>query len=249
MNNLKVIILAAGKGVRMESDLPKVLMKVKGKSMINHLTESVKASGVDKKPVIVVGYKKELVMTELGGSYEYVTQEEQLGTGHAVLCTKKTLENKAENIMVLYGDSPYLHATTIKKLADEHLESKNKITMLTVEVPDFEEWRSFFYKSFSRIVRDNSGKILKSVEFKDATDEEKNIKEVNPCYFCFNASWLWEKLNKLENHNMQKEYYLTDLIKMAIEEGETIESIKIDPSEALAANSKAELEILEKFVV
>lgn len=249
MEKWRIIILAAGKGVRMESDLPKVLVPLNGKPIISKLLESVKNSGVDSKPVIVVGYKKELVMKELGDGYEYVSQDEQLGTGHAVLSAKGILENRAENIIVLYGDSPFPKGETIKKLAEKHQESKNVITMLTVKVPDFEDWRSFFYKSFSRIVRDENGKILKSVEFKDATEEEKNIKELNPCYFCFKADWLWSKLNTLENNNIQKEYYLTDLVKVAIEGGEKIESMEIDPKEALAANSKEELEILEKLGV
>ncbi len=246
---MKIVILAAGQGARMKSDLPKVLIPVKNKPMIAHLLSAIKSSGVDAKPVVVVGNKKEEVMRELRNNYTYVIQHEQLGTGHAVISAENALKNKAENIMVLPIDHPFITPETIKKLAHKHLASKAKITMATVELPDFNDWRSVFYNSFSRIVRDKSGAIVKDVQFKDANDEEKKITEVNPIFFCFEAVWLWEKLKTLNRDNAQKQYYLTDLIKRAIDEGEKIESVRIDPKEALAANSKEELEILEKLVV
>ena len=245
----KVIILAGGEGKRMKSHLPKVLATVKGKPMIKHLLEAVEKSGVCDDPAIVVGFKKEMVINELGDKYHYVTQEEQLGTGHAVLCAHKDLKDKSENILVLYGDNPFVTSETIKKLVEKHLDSNATITMATVVLPDFKEWREFFYTNFSRIIRDKNGNIIKSVESKDATDTEKEVKEVNPCYFCFKSQWLWEKLQSLENNNAQKEYYLTDLVKMAIDQKMKIESIPIDGKEAMAANSKEELELLENFRV
>ena len=248
-NRTKIIILAAGKGVRMGGDLPKVLAKVKGKSMIKYVLDAVDKSGIDDKPIVVVGYKKELVINELGNKYQYVNQEPQLGTGHAVMSAEKELKDEPDNILVLYGDNPFVSPETIKKLEQKHSESKVKITMGTVKVPDFEDWRSFFYVSFSRIIRDKEENILKSVQFRDATEEEKKITEVDPCFFCFNAEWLWKKLKTLNNINAQKEYYLTDLVKVAMEEKIRIESINIEPQEALAANSKEELEILEKLAV
>jgi len=247
-DKVKIIILAGGKGTRMRHELPKVLVPLKGKPMIKHLIESVERSGVCDKPCIVVGYGRELVQKELGDKYNYVVQEEQLGTGHAVLCAEKCIKN-TKSVLVLYGDNPYMTSETIKKLVRKHSESKNEITMATVMLPDFKDWRVFFYTNFSRIIRDASGKILKSVEFKDASEEEKEVKEVNPCYFCFDAKWLLQELKTLKNHNAQGEYYLTDLVKIAMEEGKKIESIKIDPSEALAVNSKDELELVEKFTV
>ncbi len=245
----RIIILAGGKGTRMNHDhLPKVLVPVKGKPMIRYLLEAVRESGLDRRPIIVVGYKRKLVQSELGGDYDYAVQEEQLGTGHAVLCAKDHIKS-AESVLVLYGDNPYLSPKTIRKLAQKHSKSKNQITMATVKLPDFSDWRSFFYKNFSRIIRGEGGKILRSVEFKDTSEEEKKITEVNPCYFCFNSSWLLREIKKLKRHNAQKEYYLTDLVKIAIESGENIESILVDPSEALAVNSREELELVEKFGV
>jgi bifunctional UDP-N-acetylglucosamine pyrophosphorylase / glucosamine-1-phosphate N-acetyltransferase len=245
-SKIKILILAGGKGKRMQSELPKVLVKIKGKPMIKHLLEAIKNSGIDENPAITIGYGKDEVVKELGDSYLYAVQSEMLGTGHAVMVAQSVL-NEAENILVLYGDSPFIKPETIKDIAVKHLSSENKITMATVTLPDFEDWRSFFYTDFSRIVRDEKGNILKSVEFRDANEEEKKIKEVNPCIFCFNAKWLWQNLENLKNDNAQKEYYLTDLVKVAISEGEKIETINISPEEALAANSKEELEILERF--
>lgn len=247
-NNIKIIILAAGKGTRMQDDRPKVLIKIKDKSLITYLLESIKKSGVDDKPMIVVGYGRDEVMQTLGADYNYVIQEEQKGTGHAVMMAKKNLENKAAHVMVLYGDHPLIKPETIKQLRDKHTASGAKITMATVNLPDFEDWRAIFYSNFSRIIRDKNGNIIKDVQFKDANEEEKKVTEVNPCYFCFEAKWLWEKLKTLGTNNAQKEYYLTDLIKIAIEEKSKINSININPSEALGVNSKTELEMVEKLI-
>lgn len=250
-HKIRVIILAAGKGTRMGGDLPKVLAKVGGKSMIKQLLTSVNESGIDKNPVIIVGYKKELVMKELSTDdkqYHFINQELQLGTGHAVNLAKDYLKDNTEHIMVLYGDHPFVSTQTIKNISGKHLDSGKKITLATVKLPDFKDWRINFV-NFSRIIRDGNGKIIKDIQFKDASDEEIKVTEVNPCYFCFNAAWLWENLENLENNNAQKEYYLTDLIKIATAEGMDIESIEIDPREALGANTKAELGILEKFAV
>ncbi len=248
-DKVKIVILAAGQGTRMKSDVPKVMMQVKGKPMIEHLLGAVAQSGIDDRPIIVVGYKKEEIMERLGNKYDYVVQENQLGTGHAVISVEKIVKNKADHLLVLYGDSPFLKSETIKELVERHLLSKVKMTMATVDLPDFDDWRAFFYKSFSRIVRNENGEIIKDVQFRDANTEKKKITEVNPCYFIFETKWLWEKLKTLNKNNNQKQYYLTDLVERAISEGIKIESVKIDPKEALAANSKEELEILEGLVV
>jgi bifunctional UDP-N-acetylglucosamine pyrophosphorylase/glucosamine-1-phosphate N-acetyltransferase len=249
MEKIKILILAGGKGTRMKSELPKVLTPFNGKPMIAHLLASVEASGVDDTPVIVVGYQREKVMDTLGKKYTYAIQEEQLGTGHAAMSAESILKDRAENIMVLPSDHPFISAETIKSLAIKHLSSEAKITMATVKLPDFKDWRSAFYTSFSRIIRDENGKIIKDVQFRDATEEEKKVTEVNPIYFCFEAKWFWEKLKTLDTNNDQNQYYLTDLVKIAMEEGAEIESIQINPREGLAANSKEELEILEGLAV
>ena len=244
----KVIVLAAGHGKRMKSELPKVLVPFCGKPLIVHVLDSIKKSGICERPTIVVGQQRELVMKTLGSDYDYVVQEEQLGTGHAVMMAQKTLENNAEHIITLYGDHPFISSLTIKKLAEKNLHSGAQITIATVKLPDFEDWRKVFYANFSRIIRDENGNIIKSIEFRDTTDEEKKVTEVNPSFFCFEAKWLWKNLKIIQNNNTQKEYYLPDLVKIAMKEKKKIESIDIDPREALGANSKEELEILEKLL-
>jgi len=242
---IRIVILAAGKGTRMKSELPKVLVKLKGQHMIKHLLDSVKKSQIDPKPIIVVGYEKNLVIKELGDKYQYVTQEEQLGTGHAVYTAKDACRD-VENIIVISGDQPFIKTETIKNLLRKHLDSGAKITITTTEVPSFDDWYKPFLR-FGRVLR-KDGKIIDR-EFKDANEEEKNVKELNASCYAFDTKWLWDNFEKIDNKkNTQKEYYLTDLWQIASENGEKIETIKIDPREALGANSKEELEILEKLV-
>ncbi|MEK7113787.1 MAG: NTP transferase domain-containing protein, partial [Patescibacteria group bacterium] len=240
---VKIIILAAGKGTRMESDLPKVLVSLNGKPMIQHLLESIRLSGLDPHPVVVVGYKKELVIKELGNKYIYVDQKEMLGTGHAVHMTEEILRDKTDNVIVLYGDIPFIDHQTIQNIFAEHFSSKSKMTMGTVKLKDFKDWRACF-EHYSRVIRDESGKIIRTVEKKDATEEELKITEINPCFFCFDAKWLWEEIKNIKNENSQKEFYLPDLIALAVKEN-SLESIEIEPHEALGANTKEELQTLE----
>lgn len=245
-NKTRIIILAAGKGIRMQSELPKILAPLKGKHMIRHLLESVNKSGIDPKPIIVVGYEKELVKKELGEKYEYVDQEEQLGTGHAVYVAKDACKD-IKNLIVISGDQPFIKVDTIKKLFAQHLNSGAKITITTTQVPNFNDWRKIFFK-FGRILR--KGGHIVDREFKDANEEEKKIKELNVSCYAFDAKWLWENFGKIENNtNTQKEYYLTDLWEIASRNGDKIESITVEPYEALGANTKEELGLLEKLAV
>jgi len=230
----------------MESNVPKVLVPLAGKSMIKWLLESINRSGVDARPCIVVGYKKELVMQELGDAYEYAAQKSLRGTAHAVLSAEAILQYKSEHILILAGDSPFTSAENIKRIAETHLESGLKVTMATATVPDYNEWHSAFMQ-FGRILRKN-GKIIGIKEYKDATVGEQKIKEVNTSCYVFESEWLWKNLKKIKNINAQGEYYLTDLIKIAVEEDIEIESIDILPKDAMGANSKEELKILEKLM-
>jgi bifunctional UDP-N-acetylglucosamine pyrophosphorylase / glucosamine-1-phosphate N-acetyltransferase len=246
---IQVVVLAGGLGRRMNSDLPKALIPFRGKPIVSHVLDAVKDSGVCDRPTVVVGVGREQVMRELGDGYQYVVQEKQLGTGHAVLSTEHALLGKAENIMVLYADMPFISSGTIRKLAQKHLNEKTKMTMAIAQLPDFDDWRAIFYKSFSRIIRDKDGEIIKDVQFKDATEEERETTEVSPCYFCFDSTWLWSKLRTLQTDNFQHEYYLTDLVEIAIKEKTKIGYILVDAVEALAANSKEDLAILDSVEV
>ncbi len=253
-NTVQIIILAAGKGTRMKSELPKVLIPLHGVPIIRHLLNTIES--IENKPFgtpyIVVGHAKEEVMMALGDNYHYVEQKEQLGTGDAINTVKNYLQHSisaiADITLILYGDHPFVSAETIKKLIAKKLETGKKIVMATVKLPDFSDWRANFL-GFSRVERDGNGKILRTIENKDATEEERKITEVNPCYFCFDTKFLWEEIAKLKNDNVQHEYYLTDVVKIAVQEGVEIESIQIEAHEALGANSKEELETLEKLSV
>ena len=239
-----IIILAAGHGKRMQSETPKVLSLLRGVPLIRHVVESVAASGVAAQPVVVVGQKRELVIAELGPAYRYAVQGEQLGTGHAVLSAEGAVDADAVRVVVLYGDMPYVSAGTIAALAAKQEATGAPLVMATVQVSDFDVWRAGFY-DFSRVIRAEDGSIARTVERKDATPEELLVTEVNPCYFCFDAAWLWPRLRELKNTNAQHEYYLTDLIGLAVREGVRIESVGIDPREALGVNTREHLELLE----
>lgn len=245
MKNTQIVILAAGHGKRMQSDIPKALTSLKGKPFIKHLLDTIKESGVCEKPIIVVGQKGDQVKDFLGGDYTYAVQEEQLGTGHAVMCAENFINN-TDSVLVLYADHPLVSEKTIKDIISAHNENQSTITLATTVVSDFNEWRSAFL-SFGRIVRGEDNKILKIIESKDATEEEKNIKEVNPSYLCFNNDWLWKNLKNLKNMNAQNEYYLTDLISMAFSQNEKIATVLIEPREALGVNTKEQLEMIENI--
>ena len=240
--NIKIVILAAGKGKRMQSRNPKVLSPLNGKHLIRHLLEEVEKVS-QEKPIVVVGYKAELVKKELGDACVYVEQKEQLGTGHAVLSTQGALAD-AKNVLVIKGEMLFISSKTIKDLLERHFYSAAKITVATTALLDFNDWREAFM-SFGRIIR-KKGEILIR-EYKDASPQEREIKEVNAGAYVFDAEWLWENLEKIGNDNAQKEYYLTDLLRIASEQKRSIKTVQIDPREALGANTKEELEILEKF--
>ncbi len=236
----RVVVLAGGKGKRMLSEKPKVLIPLQGKPMMSYLLESVASSGVDSEPVIVVGHGAAEVQQTFGPRYTYVLQKSQLGTGHAVQQTEPVLKGKTDAVVVLYGDHPFVRPSTIRDLEALHRRDGPMLTMMTTFVPDFKEWRAPFYDS-GRIVRDNKGRIVRIVEKKDALPHELEICEISPSYFCFNAEWLWEHLKKLTNDNARQEYYLTDLVRIAIDGGDAVASMDANPLEGVGVNTAEHL--------
>jgi bifunctional UDP-N-acetylglucosamine pyrophosphorylase/glucosamine-1-phosphate N-acetyltransferase len=241
----RIIILAAGKGARMDSELPKVLVPLKNRPMIKYLMDSVVASQVDPRPLIVVSPDNREIINQTLSEYdlEYVIQDKQFGTGHAVNCAQEYL-GAADSVVVLYGDHPFLKSESIRKFA---ALKQAALTIMPTILPDFTGWHQNFYH-WGRIIRGANGRVEKIIEFKDATDQEKLVTEVNPGFMCFNKAWLLENIAKLKDDNKQKEYYLTDLVKIAFEAGQPVGTIAIGPAEAMGINSLAELEIASSLL-
>ena len=242
----RIVILAAGKGTRMDSELPKVLVPLKGRSMIKYLMDSILATGIDTRPIMVVSPdNKDLISQELREyQIDYVIQDRQLGTGHAVSCAREKIGADVKNVLVLYGDHPFFKSDSIKYCS---AACPKALLMLTTKLPDFADWRHNFYH-WGRIVRDELGEIIKITEFKDASDEERKITEVNPAVMCFNKDWLLNNLDSLNNDNKSQEYYLTDLVNIAFAAGLPIESFSIEAHEAMGVNSLDELHIAESLL-
>lgn len=247
-NSTQIIVLAAGKGRRIKSKtLPKVMIKINERPILNYVMEQVQLANISE-PIIVIGYKGEMIKKEFKNTAEFVWQKDQLGTGHAVSVCENFIAQKAKNILVLYGDMPCVRAKTIIDLNEKHNENNNlPITMITAEVDDFGNWRQGFH-GFGRILRNKNNEIAGIREMKDSLPKELKIKEVNPSIFCFDRNWLFENLKKLNKNNAQGEYYLTDLIEIAFEQGHKIDNIKVDPIECLGVNTLEQRKLVEQII-
>lgn len=242
-NKVNIVILAAGQGKRMgNKDLPKVLTPFKGRPLISYALEAVHNSGITEKPVVVVGFQAEKVKEAVGPAVDYAYQPEQLGTGHAVNCAASILKDMKGHVLVVYGDMPFITPETIRKIADRHSRSGSVVTMATITVDDFSDWRQGF-SNFGRVIRNAHGDITGIVEKKDASPEQLLITECNPAFYCFESSWLWKNLESLKNDNAQSEYYLTDLIAAAFDQHMPIVDVSIDPREAVGINTLEDLEL------
>jgi len=235
------VILAAGKGTRMPtSDIPKVMHTVGGKPMVAHVVEAIR--GVcDDRVYVVVGYKSEQVVEALKDSpVRFVYQREQLGTGHAVVQCEEALDGFSGTVIVLNGDVPCLRAETIENFARFHDSEGAAATVLTalVEVP----------KGYGRIVRASDGSLLAIVEEKDATREQREIREINSGLFCFEKDKLFEALSTTDRDNAQKEYYLTDVIRVLKRRGEPVRAYRVDdPWEVSGVNTEDELKAVRAY--
>lgn len=209
MSTLKSLILAAGKGTRMKSDLPKVVHRCNGEPMVHYVIEASKEAGADKVCVIV-GYKAEEVKNAITAPVAYALQTEQLGTGHAAKCAKDFIGTEG-NVIILCGDTPLITGKTLTDLVDTHNKGGYGVTVLSAILEDA--------TGYGRIVRDAEGDFAKIVEHKDATEEERLVKEINSGMYVFNCKALSEALDKLTNDNAAGEYYLTDTIEIIKETG------------------------------
>src|SRR3989338_10628707 len=242
--NIQPIILAAGKGTRMKSALPKVLVGLVDRPLIQHLLDNLKSIQFSHPPVIVVGHKYELVQSYLGTNLNYAFQEGQLGTAHAAQAGLSKAEG--ENVLVLYGDMPFIKPLTIQKLASRHQALNSNFSMLTALVPNFENEFSSF-QGFGRIIRDSDGQLLKIQEFVDASPKERDIREVNPGIYLFKTDWLRQHLH-LVPKNKHGEHYLTDMLELAIKEGQDIATDTVDPLEVYGINTPQQLKQAEALL-
>ena len=233
------IILAAGQGTRMKSSLPKVLHKAAGKPLVQWVIDALQEAGVEEK-IAVLGHGGDLVEEALRGQVKTAWQREQLGTGHAVMQAAPLLPASGKTVLVLCGDTPLLTADTLQKLLEQHAEEQNAVTILTAVTEE-----PFGY---GRIVR-TDGAIQAIVEQKDATAEQQLIKEINTGTYCFDQQFLQENLAKLTTNNAQNEYYLTDLIGLAVEQGKKLGGyIMADFSESLGVNQRVQLAQAEQIL-
>lgn len=233
-NGFCALILAAGKGTRMKSDLAKVLHVLEGKPLLHYCLQSANMAGAEKI-VVIVGHQADLVrQTFSGNGCVFVDQKPQLGTGHAVMQAKEELAGYSGKTVILCGDVPLLKGATIKSLIENHIAHGAAITVLTTTPPDA--------TGYGRIVRNKVGNIAKIVEQRDATAAEKQIGEINTGIYCADTALLFDVLGKVSNCNDQKEYYLTDIVEIACREGKTVKPhIAPDYIEVMGINTPDEL--------
>lgn len=240
MSNRYAVILAAGKGTRMQSKLYKVLHKVCDRTMVELVLDSVENLNM-QEVVTVVGCGAEKVKEAIGDRSKFVLQEEQLGTAHAVKMAKPILLNKEGTTIVMYGDTPLIKAETVDSMLSHHENTNAKATVLTAYADD--------PYAYGRIIRDEHNKLLKIVEEKDATEEEKAIKEINSGIYCFDNELLFDMLEKVKNDNAQGEYYLPDLLYMIREAGHIIETYLCnDFDETFGVNDRVALAYAENVM-
>ena len=242
MKNTEIaaIILAAGLGKRMKSDIPKVLHTVAGRPMLFYPIEVVKDLGIEKV-VIVVGHKgdEEIntlqeVRSQNKSQIQFVKQEPQLGTGHAVLCAEDSLKDWKGNVLILSGDVPLIARETIMGLMGLHTKKKAAISFISTVVAD--------PSGYGRVIRNKSGSVVRIVEDKDAGAREKAVNEINTGIYCINAPFLFSGLKNIKKENAQGEYYLPDLIGMAVKEKHKVAALThIDPAEVMGINNRIEL--------
>jgi bifunctional UDP-N-acetylglucosamine pyrophosphorylase / glucosamine-1-phosphate N-acetyltransferase len=230
---ITAVFLAAGQGTRMKSDLPKVLHPLCGKPMVWHVLEALR-SATTEKPVVVVGHGAEAVQKYLGDSADCVLQEPQLGTAHAAMQAEALLRDNSDLVIVTYADMPLLRGETFHRLVETQRDNAGPLSLLTVIAED--------PRGFGRIVRNAAGTVDAIVEEYVATPEQRAIKELNVGAYCFKADWLWDALHRIEKNPKKGEYYLTDIVEIAVRENLPVQAVVHDDfMETIGINSRVHL--------
>ncbi len=235
------LILAAGKGKRMKSDLPKVLHRLDGRYVVDHVIDSARKANIERQ-ILVIGHQAEKVEEALKDrGVEFVLQAKQLGTGHAVMTAEPLLARFDGDLVILCGDMPLVRPETIKGLIDERHRLKAAATVLTVTLEDPAQ--------YGRIVRNDDDLLKAIVEYRDADDIIRKIREVNTATYCFDWKELKPILSRLDDENDQGEYYLTDSIAILVNNGRKVSAlVAADPAEGFGINSADELLAVEKLL-
>jgi len=238
-DSISCVVLAAGKGTRMKSNRAKVLHEVFFAPMIHHVLEAVTSQPLENI-IVVVGHQKDRVQEALKEyPIAFVVQEEQLGTGHAVLCTRDLLAAVGGTVLILCGDTPLIRAATLARMLAEHRTQGALLTVMTTRLAD--------PTNYGRIVCDAQGAVLKIVEEKDATPEQRQINEINAGIYCADSTYLFEALRKVGSDNSQGEVYLTDIVELANRAGHRVNRFAgVDAEEVLGVNSRVELAAAHK---
>ena len=235
--NLKIVILAAGQGTRMKSKIPKVLHKVLDKPMLDHVMEAAQVV-TNNKPIVVIGHMSDMVREHLGDKAEIALQEEQLGTGHAVMMAEHYIDD-GDEVLILCGDTPLIKGETLKEMTKIKSEGYAAVVMSAVEDDP---------TGYGRIIRDESDDFMRIREQKDASEEEKAIKEINAGMYIINGKLLKENLSKLSVNNAQREYYLTDVLEHIKNAGHRIGVYQADKMEIMGVNSRLQLSEAERIM-
>ncbi|HUF37427.1 MAG TPA: NTP transferase domain-containing protein [Anaerolineales bacterium] len=233
------VILAAGRGTRMQSAQPKVMHPLLGEPMVSYSVRAA-AAVTGRLPIVVVGYRAEQVRAALDGRARFVVQTEQKGTGHALLQAEPLLRNRTDTILVAFGDMPLISPETFEDLLDSHTRSGGPLTMLSVIADD--------PRGFGRVVRGPDGAVRAIVEEAVASPEQLAIRELNVSGYALSDDWVWEALGRIQPSPIG-EFYLTDLVEIAVSQGHPVQAVLVrDPAEAIGINTPEHLREAEAFL-